>query len=98
MPVASSSATLLREGEFYSPLQARLRSDDVLLSELRQPCSRSVPRHQHELALLHNQLERGRYSRDAGGSGVHGNGVGALRCSAGSISVAAAAARSQPQG
>ncbi len=43
MPVANSSATLLRGGGFYSPLQARLRTDDLLLSELRQPCSRSVP-------------------------------------------------------
>jgi AraC family transcriptional regulator len=60
MPIASSSATLLRGGEFYSPLQARLRSDDVLLSELRQPCSRSVPRHEHELAYVTIML-RGDY-------------------------------------
>jgi AraC family transcriptional regulator len=43
---------LLRGGEFYSPVQARLRTGDVLLSELRQPCSRSVPRHEHELAYV----------------------------------------------
>jgi AraC family transcriptional regulator len=43
---------LLRGGEFYSPIQARLRTGDVLLSELRQPCSRSVPRHEHELAYV----------------------------------------------
>ena len=43
---------LLRGGEFYSPIQARLGTGDVLLSELRQPCSRSVPRHEHELAYV----------------------------------------------
>jgi hypothetical protein len=43
MPVASSSATLLRGGEFYSPLQARLRTDDVLLSELRQRVRAAYP-------------------------------------------------------
>jgi AraC family transcriptional regulator len=43
---------LLRGGEFYSPIQARLRTGDVLLSELRQPGSRSVPRHEHELAYV----------------------------------------------
>ena len=43
---------LLRGGEFYSPVQARLRTDDVLLSELRQPVSRNVPRHEHELAYV----------------------------------------------
>jgi AraC family transcriptional regulator len=48
----SNPGTLLRGGEFYSPLQARLRTDDVLLSELRQPCARSVPRHEHELAYV----------------------------------------------
>jgi AraC family transcriptional regulator len=44
--------TLLRGGEFYSPVEARLRTEDVLLSALRQPCSRTVPRHQHELAYV----------------------------------------------
>ena len=43
---------LLRGGEFYSPVQARLRTGDVLLSELHQPCSRHVPRHEHELAYI----------------------------------------------
>ena len=33
-------------------MQARLRTGDVLLSELRQPCSRTVPRHEHELAYV----------------------------------------------
>ena len=52
MPVAGSPGTLLHGGEFYSPVQARLRTADVFLSELRQPCSRSVPRHEHELAYV----------------------------------------------
>jgi len=48
----SRDNTLLRGGEFYSPVEARLRTEDVLLSALRQPCSRVVPRHQHELAYV----------------------------------------------
>src|ERR1700674_5014770 len=44
--------TFLRGGEFYSPVEARLRTDDVVLSALRQPCSRTIPRHQHELAYI----------------------------------------------
>ena len=54
---------VLRGGEFYSPIQARLNAGDVLLSELRQPCSRSVPRHEHELAyvtvLFHGDYREG---------------------------------------
>jgi len=52
MPAHDSPGTHLRAGEFYSPIQTRLRTSDVLLSEMRQPCSRSVPRHQHELAYV----------------------------------------------
>lgn len=52
VPEGNDSGKLLRGGEFYSPLQARLGTDDVLLSELRQPCSRNVPRHEHELAYV----------------------------------------------
>jgi AraC family transcriptional regulator len=52
MPAAGSPGTFLHGGEFYSPVQARLRTDDVLLSELRQPCPRRVPRHEHELAYV----------------------------------------------
>jgi AraC family transcriptional regulator len=33
-------------------VQRRLRTSDVLLSELRQPCSRTVPRHEHELSYF----------------------------------------------
>jgi AraC family transcriptional regulator len=52
MPEEKNAGSLLRGGEFYSPVEARLRTDDVLLSELRQPRSRAVPRHQHELAYV----------------------------------------------
>src|SRR5712671_3264018 len=52
MPEGQDPGTLLRGGEFYSPVKARLRTEDVLLSELRQPCSRKVPRHEHELAYV----------------------------------------------
>jgi len=52
MPAHDSPGTHLRAGAFYSPIQTRLRTSDVLLSEMRQPCSRSVPRHQHELAYV----------------------------------------------
>jgi len=54
---------LLRGGEFYSPVQSRLRTNEALLSELRQPCSRNVPRHEHELAyvtvVLHGEYREG---------------------------------------
>jgi AraC family transcriptional regulator len=51
-PPENEPGKLLRGGEFYSPVQARLRTGEVLLSELRQPCSRAVPRHEHELAYV----------------------------------------------
>jgi len=49
---SSDPGKLLRGGEFYSPVKARLGTGEVLLSELRQPISRSVPRHEHELAYV----------------------------------------------
>ena len=52
MPESHDPGKVLRGGEFYSPVQARLQAGDVLLSELRQPCSRQVPRHEHELAYV----------------------------------------------
>ena len=52
MPDRNNPGSQLRGGEFYSPVQARLHTEDVLLSELRQPCSRHVPRHEHELAYV----------------------------------------------
>jgi len=52
MPDDPQPGSLLRGGEFYSPLQAGLRTEDVLLSELRQPVSRKIPRHEHELAYV----------------------------------------------
>lgn len=57
----------LRAGEFYSAVESRLRTEDMLLSELRQPCSRAVPRHEHELAYVSIVL-RGDYVE-----GDHGN-------------------------
>jgi len=62
MPVDGGPGSVLRGGEFYSPVQARLRTDDVLLSELRQPCSRRVPRHEHELAYVTVVLQLGAIS------------------------------------
>jgi AraC family transcriptional regulator len=52
MPEGRDPGSLLRGGEFYSPLQARLRTGDVLLSTLRQPSPRAIPRHEHELAYV----------------------------------------------
>jgi AraC family transcriptional regulator len=51
-PGPSDPGKILRGGEFYSPVQARLRTGDVVLSELQQPCSWAVPRHEHELAYV----------------------------------------------
>lgn len=47
----------LRGGEFYSPVHSRMSTSGVLLSELRQPFSRSVPRHEHELAYVTVMLD-----------------------------------------
>jgi len=67
MPEGNDPGGLLRGGEFYSPVEARLHTEDVLLSELRQPCSRRVPRHQHELAyvtvMLHGDYLEGDQGR-----------------------------------
>jgi len=52
MPESSPPGKVLRGGEFYSPVWARLSAGDVLLSELRQPSPRLVPRHEHELAYV----------------------------------------------
>ena len=52
MPGLGNSGRFLRGGEFYSPVRSRLRAGGILLSELLQPCSRSVPRHEHELAYV----------------------------------------------
>jgi len=52
MPANGDHGKVLRGGEFYSPVQARLSTSELLLSELRQPVSRSVPRHEHELAYV----------------------------------------------
>lgn len=52
MPDTDHPGKFLRGGEFYSPIANRLRTDEVLLSELCQPCLRKVPRHEHELAYV----------------------------------------------
>lgn len=52
MPEGGDPGKVLRGGQFYSPLKASLRTNDVLLSELHQPCARQVPRHEHELAYV----------------------------------------------
>jgi len=49
---SSAPGKVLRGGEFYSPVRSRLGVGDILLSELCQPCSRTVPRHEHELAYV----------------------------------------------
>lgn len=52
MPDSIEPGKILRGGEFYSPIRARLSAEDVVLSELCQPVARSVPRHEHELAYV----------------------------------------------
>jgi AraC family transcriptional regulator len=52
MPEGHEPGKQLRGGEFYSPVQARLRTEEVLLTELRQPCARAIPRHEHELPYV----------------------------------------------
>ena len=63
MPDSGQPGRVLRGGEFYSPIQARLSAADIVLSELRQPVARSVPRHEHELAyvtvVLHGHYREG---------------------------------------
>jgi AraC family transcriptional regulator len=52
MPQENDPGKLLRGGEFYSPIEAAVRTDDVVLCQLRQPGSRQVPRHEHALAYI----------------------------------------------
>jgi AraC family transcriptional regulator len=63
VPQSAQPGKILRGGEFYSPVQARLSANDVVLSELCQPVARSVPRHEHELAyvtiVLHGHYREG---------------------------------------
>jgi len=63
VPQSAQPGKILRGGEFYSPIQARLSANDVVLSELCQPVARSVPRHEHELAyvtiVLHGHYREG---------------------------------------
>jgi len=60
VPESAEPGKILRGGEFYSPVQARLSAGDVVLSELCQPVARAVPRHEHELAYVTIVL-RGHY-------------------------------------
>ena len=62
----SDPGKVLRGGEFYSPIRAHLRAEDALLSELCQPCSRSVPRHEHELAYVTVVLRGDYFEGDRG--------------------------------
>jgi AraC family transcriptional regulator len=63
VPQSAQPGKVLRGGEFYSPIQARLSANEVVLSELHQPVARSVPRHEHELAyvtiVLHGHYREG---------------------------------------
>jgi AraC family transcriptional regulator len=52
MPQENNPGKLLSAGQFYSPVEATLRSEDFVISKLRQPCSRQVPRHEHELSYI----------------------------------------------
>ena len=52
VPDSAQPGKILRGGEFYSPVRARLSAGDVVLSQLCQPVARSVPRHEHELAYV----------------------------------------------
>jgi AraC family transcriptional regulator len=52
MPEGGDPGALLRGGEFYSPVKARLLTDEVLFSELRPSRSCHFPRHHHELSYV----------------------------------------------
>ena len=49
--------SLLRGGEFCSPVESRLCTEDVLLSELRSPARAKFRWHEHELAYVTVVLE-----------------------------------------
>jgi len=49
--------SLLRGGEFCSPVESRLCTEDVLLSELRSPARAKLRWHEHELAYVTVVLE-----------------------------------------
>ena len=57
MPNSARPGKVLRGGEFFSPVRARLNAPDVVLSELCQPVARSMPRHEHELAYVTIMLD-----------------------------------------
>jgi AraC family transcriptional regulator len=53
------SGGVLAGGQFYSPTVRQERQAHLLLTELRQPTPRSLPRHEHELAYVTVVLEGG---------------------------------------
>jgi len=57
MPNSAPPGKILRGGEFYSPVRARVNAADAVLSELCQPVARSMPRHEHELAYVTIMLD-----------------------------------------
>lgn len=53
MPKSNGAAgRVLSGGEFYSQVTASEAEENLFLSELRQPASSKVPRHEHQLAYL----------------------------------------------
>jgi AraC family transcriptional regulator len=52
VPKRAQPGRVLRGGEFYSPVRARISADDVVLSQLCQPVASSVHHHEHELAYV----------------------------------------------
>ena len=57
VPNSAPPGKILRGGEFYSPVRARVNAADAVLSELCQPVARSMPRHEHELAYVTIMLD-----------------------------------------
>jgi AraC family transcriptional regulator len=66
VPDSDQSSRLLRGGEFYSPIRARLNTANAFLCELRQSCSRSMPRHEHALAYVTLILQGNYHEGDHG--------------------------------
>jgi AraC family transcriptional regulator len=52
MSAAKDRGGLLRGGEFYSPVKARLLTDEALFSELGPASACRFPRHRHELSYF----------------------------------------------
>jgi len=52
MSAANDREAVLRGGEFYSPVKARLLTDEALFSELGPASACRFPRHRHELSYI----------------------------------------------